>query len=117
MDGAGANKSLDKQVAQASGEQGAMASIFGDMLERNSILFDAGLRYWRLETVRAIDETVTQGRMIFERLQSAKTPLDVLSAEQDWLRARNRSLLESGLRFAAAVATALDRPKATAPNS
>jgi hypothetical protein len=66
--------------------------------------FSAGLRIWEEETSRFLDELIRQDRRTLDRLCECKSPLDVLSVEQDWVRARSRAYLESGLRFAEAFA-------------
>lgn len=65
-------------------------------------LLSKGLRIWEEETARFLDEMIRQDQATFERLCQCKSPLEVLSVEQEWVRARSRAYLESGLRFAEA---------------
>ena len=81
-----------------------VASAFSEAAGRSSAVFNAGLRLWEAETARFVEELAAQSQMTFGRLCECKTPLDVLSVEQEWLRARSRFYLESGLRFADAFA-------------
>jgi hypothetical protein len=82
----------------------AVATVFSEAAERGEAVFTAGLRVWEGEAARYVDELAVQGRTTLGQLCECKTPLDVLSVEQDWLRARSRFYLESGLRFADAFA-------------
>jgi hypothetical protein len=82
----------------------AVATVFSEAAERGGAVFNAGLRVWEGEAARYVDELAAQGRTTLGQLCECKTPLDVLSVEQDWLRARSRFYLESGLRFADAFA-------------
>lgn len=66
--------------------------------------FSNGLRIWEQETSRFLEELIEQDRRTFDQLCECKSPLDVLAVEQDWVRARSRAYLESGLRFAGAFA-------------
>jgi hypothetical protein len=63
-----------------------------------------GLRIWERETSRFLEELIQQDRRTLDQLCECKSPLDVLAVEQDWVRARSRAYLESGLRFAEAFA-------------
>jgi hypothetical protein len=81
-----------------------IATNGGDTLGRTSAMLNAGLRYWQTECLRLAAEAAADQRATFTRLLESKTPLDVLSAEHDWLRARSRSFLESGLRLIDAFA-------------
>lgn len=80
------------------------ASVFSEAAGRGATVFNAGLRLWQDEATRYVEELAAQGRKTLGRLSACKTPLDVLSVEQDWVRARSRFYLESGLRFADAFA-------------
>jgi hypothetical protein len=64
----------------------------------------SGLRIWEEETARFLEELIRQDRRTLEQLCECRSPLDVLSVEQDWVRARSRAYFESGLRFAEAFA-------------
>lgn len=106
MDDAGLTAKLEKPAPIAANGLEAVSLTFGDTFERTSAMFDAGLNYWRTEYLRWVDEAAADGRATFARLLKSKTPLDVLSAEHDWLRARSRSFLESGIRLVDALAMA-----------
>ena len=80
------------------------ATVFSEATGRGGAVFNAGLRVWEGEAARYVEELAVQGRNTFGRLCECKTPLDVLSVEQEWLRARSRFYLESGMRFADAFA-------------
>jgi hypothetical protein len=81
-----------------------VATVFSEAAERGEAVFNTGLRVWEDEAERYLEELAAQGRETFGQLCGCKTPLDVLSVEQDWLRARSRFYLESSLRFADAFA-------------
>lgn len=104
MDDAGVTAKLEKPAPIAANGMEAFAVTVGDTFDRTSAMFDTGLRYWQAECLRMVDEAAADGQATFTRLWAARTPLDVLSAEQDWLRARSRSALEAGLRFVDAFA-------------
>lgn len=72
--------------------------------DANGSAFSSGLRIWQQETSRFLEELIRQDRATLDRLCECKSPLEVLSVEQEWVRARSRSYLESGLRFAQAFA-------------
>jgi hypothetical protein len=82
----------------------AVATVFSEATERGGAVFNAGLRVWEGEAARYVEELTAQGRNTFGRLCECRTPLDVLSVEQEWLRACSRFYLESGMRFADAFA-------------
>ena len=82
----------------------AVASAFSEAAERGTTVFNTGLRLWEDQATRYVEELSAQGRKTLDRLCECRTPLDVLSVEQDWVRARSRFYLESGLRFADAFA-------------
>jgi len=93
----------------------AVASVFSEAAERGGEVFNVGLRVWETEATRYVEELTTQGRKTLGQLCECKTPFDVLSVEQDWVRARSQFYLESGLRFAdafAAVARGADEGEA-----
>jgi hypothetical protein len=82
----------------------AVSAVFSEATERGGAVFNVGLRLWEDATTRYVEDLATEGRKTFGRLCECRTPLDVLSVEQDWVRARSRFYLESGLRFADAFA-------------
>lgn len=71
-----------------------------DAAERNGSLARTGLSMWQMEASRFMSDLVEQNQQTLARLCECRTPLDVLHAEQEWVRARSQSCLESGLRFA-----------------
>ena len=81
-----------------------VATVFSEAAERGGAVFNAGLRLWQDEATRYVEELAAQGQKTLGRLSDCRTPLDVLSVEQDWVRARSRFYLESSLRFADAFA-------------
>jgi hypothetical protein len=93
-------------TGRPSATTGAVATVFSDAAERGGAVFNAGLRLWEDETTRYVEALTAQGRKTLGQLCECRTPLDVLSVEQDWVRARSRFYLESGLRFADALAAA-----------
>ena len=105
MDDAGLTVKLGKPAPIAANGLEAVSLTVGDTLERTSAMFNAGLRYWQTECLRWVDEAAADGQATFTRLMKSKTPLDVLSAEHEWLRARSKSFLDSGIRLVDAFAT------------
>lgn len=84
----------------------AFASVISEATERGTTVFNTGLRLWEGEAARYAEELSAQGRKTLGQLCDCRTPLDVLSVEQDWVRARSRFYMESGLRYAGAFAAA-----------
>jgi hypothetical protein len=87
-------------------EPDTVASVFSEAAEQGGAVFSAGLRIWEDEATRYVEELTAQGQRTLDRLCDCKTPLDILSIEQEWLRARSQFYLESGVRFADAFADA-----------
>lgn len=90
------------------------ATAFTEAAERGGEFVNAGLRLWQSESARFVEEMLVQGERTLARLCECRTPLDVLQVEQEWLRARSRSYLESSLRFADAfsyVARGAEEPR------
>lgn len=112
MDDAGLTAILEKPAPIAANGLEAVSLTVGDTLDRTSALFNAGVRYWRTECVRWVDEAAADGQTAFTRLLESRTPLDVLSAEHDWLRARGRAFLQSGVRLVDALAATTRDAKA-----
>lgn len=106
MDDASVTTKLETPAAVAGQGMDVIASTVGDMLDRSSAVFNAGLRYWQTESVRFVEDAAMHGQAAFARLCTSKTPLDVLAVEQEWLRARNRSALDAGVRLVDALAAA-----------
>ena len=94
-----------------------VASVFSEAAEQGGAVFNAGLRIWEDEATRYVEELTAQGQKTLDRLCDCKTPLDVLSIEQDWMRARSRFYLESGVRFADAFADAAREVDGSAPET
>jgi hypothetical protein len=113
----------DIEVARAPAPSSAPAiedlGMIGDAIsiavERNSALVGAGLKIWRDESTRFIVDFASQNSAIFSRLCECKSPLDVLTVEQDWVRLRSRAYLESSLRFAEAFAAVAKANGAASP--
>lgn len=76
------------------------ATALAEAADRGGEFVNAGLRVWQTESARFVEEMLIEGERTLARLCECRSPLDVLQVEQDWLRARSRSFLESGLRFA-----------------
>ena len=110
MDDAGLSSKLDKPAPVAANGLEMFTVGFGDLLDRSSSIFsatlNAGLRFAQTEAVRLVEEATADNQAIFARLWGSKSPLDVLAAEQEWMRARSRSVLGAGVRFVDAVAAA-----------
>jgi hypothetical protein len=104
MDDAGMTSKLEKPAPIAANGLEALSLTVGDTLDRTSATFNTGLRHWQAECLRFVDEATADGQAAFTRLWQSKTPLDVLSAEHEWLRARTRSVLEAGVRLVDAFA-------------
>ena len=89
----------------------AVTPAFVDTLDRSTAFISRSALHWQAETARSVNDLNVQSEAMLVRLFSSKTPLDVLSAQHDWLRARSRSLFEAGLRWADAWAEAASAEK------
>lgn len=112
MDDTGRIAQLEKPAPLAANGLEALTLTVGDTLDRTRAIYEAGLRYWQAECVRFVEDATADGEATFARLCESKTPLDVLTAEQEWLRARSRSVLEAGMRLVDAYAAASRSAKA-----
>jgi hypothetical protein len=72
--------------------------------ERGQAFMESSFRTWEREISRYFDELNSHGRSTLEALGKCQTPMDVLAVEQQWLRSRAQSYLDSGMRFAQAFA-------------
>jgi hypothetical protein len=79
---------------------GAAEEVVHQVAARERNLVDTGLNSWSFELQRYFTELSSHNMAALERLRACKTPFDVLKVEQDWMSARSKSYLESGLRLA-----------------
>ena len=78
--------------------------VFADAAARGQSMIESGLKNWETEVERYYDEVSAQSQKTFEALGKCNGPLEVLSVEQEWLKARAQAYYESGMRFAKAFA-------------
>jgi hypothetical protein len=84
----------------------ALNAAVNQAAERSQAFMETGLRTWEREVARYFDELSEHGRATIEALGKCQTPMDVLTVEQQWLRSRAQSYLDTGMRFAQAFAEA-----------
>ena len=111
MDDASVNSKVETPAPAAGYGLETFPSTFGDMLDRSNAVFNAGLRYWQTESLRFFEDAAVHGQAAFGRLCNSRTPLDLFAVEQEWLRARTRAALDSGVRLVDALGAAAEGAK------
>lgn len=94
-----------------------IGEAIAEAADRNRELIEKGLKVWQEETARFIEDFSAQSSTTFGRLCDCKTPVDVLSVEQEWVRLRSHAYLESGLRFADAFSSVAQGNGKSAPGA
>ena len=79
-------------------------AAFGEAASRSSAIFRVSAHHWQAKSARSLLELTAQSESILTRLYNCKTPLEVLDAQQEWLRLRQRSCFDAGLRIGDALA-------------
>ena len=81
----------------------APAEVFTDAIgasaEHSYEAFQSAIQNWLAETQRFQEEMFAQGATALEQLRACRSPLDVLSVEQEWLTTRSKAYLDAGPRF------------------
>jgi hypothetical protein len=81
-----------------------LAEAISQAAERSHALMETGLRSWEAEVERYYQDFSVHSRETLDALGKCKGPMDLLSVEQQWLKARTQAYFDTSLRLAKALA-------------
>jgi uncharacterized protein YukE len=81
-----------------------LAEAINQAAERGQVMVETSLKSWEAEVERYYQDFSAHSRETLDALGKCKGPMDVLSVEQQWLKARTQAYFDSSLRFARAFA-------------
>jgi hypothetical protein len=81
-----------------------MTKTMSEAAERGHAFMEQSLRTLEAEVNRFFEDYQAHSRATLEAVRGCTSPIDLLVVEQQWVKNRTQSYIDSGLRFAQAFA-------------